>query len=237
MLKAILFDLDGTLLPMDADEFTAAYFNLLGDVLAPHGYDRKLFGKAMWKGLDAMLNNDGEAINADMFWRAFSSVFGDKVYADMPIFDWFYKNEFHSLKAQCGANPRANEIIKRLKRDGYKVVLATNPVFPFEAYRARTSWTGVDIADFDLVTTYENSHYCKPTAGYYAEIARTIGVNASECLMVGNDVGDDMPAADIGMNVFLMPEHIINKQERSIENYPRGGFDELLDHIVNFDKN
>ena len=29
MVKAVLFDLDGTLLPMDQDEFTKGYFKLL----------------------------------------------------------------------------------------------------------------------------------------------------------------------------------------------------------------
>ena len=37
--KTVLFDLDGTLLPMDQDAFTKGYFTLLVQKLAPHGYD------------------------------------------------------------------------------------------------------------------------------------------------------------------------------------------------------
>ena len=36
--QAILFDLDGTLLPMDLDQFTEGYFHLLAQTAAPYGY-------------------------------------------------------------------------------------------------------------------------------------------------------------------------------------------------------
>lgn len=232
-MKAILFDLDGTLLPMDQDKFTNAYLNLLSRVLEPHGYAPDLFYKAMWSGIKAMLTHDGTHTNDYAFWQAFSAVFGERVYSDFPLFDAFYMNEFDTLKTTCGVDMRSGGVIKQLKRDGFRLVLATNPVFPFEAYKKRTAWTGVDIGDFELVTTYENSHYCKPRVGYYAEIAKKIGVEPADCLMVGNDVGDDMPAADIGMKVFLMPEHLINKPETPIENFAHGGFDELLEYIYN----
>ena len=39
MIKTVLFDLDGTLLPMDQDNFVKAYFKNLAIKLAPHGYD------------------------------------------------------------------------------------------------------------------------------------------------------------------------------------------------------
>ena len=54
-----------------------------------------------------------------------------------------------------------------------------------------------------------------------------------ECLMVGNDVNEDMCASQIGMNVFLMTDCLINKYEKDIEAYPKGGFDDLIDYIEN----
>ena len=50
-LKAVLFDLDGTLLPMDLGKFLEAYFALLSKRLVPHGYDpiklvKRQFGHA-----------------------------------------------------------------------------------------------------------------------------------------------------------------------------------------------
>lgn len=226
--KAILFDLDGTLLPMDQEIFTKAYLKLLSGYLEPYGFEPKPFINAMWSGIGAMLKNAGAETNDKAFWRAFENTIGRSMPEYFPLFDMFYKNEFDSLKTTCGAKPESGALIKTLKGKGYRLVLATNPVFPFEAYKKRTAWTGVDINDFELVTTYENSHYCKPQSGYYAEILNKIGCAASECLMVGNDVSDDMPAADIGIDVFLLPEYIINNTEKSVEDFPHGNFDDLL---------
>lgn len=54
-LTTVLFDLDGTLLPMDNDEFTRGYFKLLAAKLAPHGYEPKQLVDAIWAGTAAMV--------------------------------------------------------------------------------------------------------------------------------------------------------------------------------------
>ena len=38
-LTTVLFDLDGTLLPMDQDEFIKDYFVRIAHTMAGHGYD------------------------------------------------------------------------------------------------------------------------------------------------------------------------------------------------------
>lgn len=230
-MKAILFDLDGTLLPMDQDVFTKEYFKALAKHLAPYGYDKDKVVKAMWDGINAMLNNDGSKTNEQSFWQAFSPAFGTDEFKDIALFDEFYATVFETLKVTCGYNGKAGRTIKQLKAQGYCVVVATNPVFPIAAYRARLKWAGVDIKDFEFITTYENSHFCKPQAGYYTEILKRLNLNADECLMVGNDVGDDMPALDVGMKVFLMTDYLINTKNQPIDIYPRGGFDELMEFI------
>ena len=59
-ITTILFDLDGTLLPMDQDEFVRAYFKLLAKKLAGHGYDPQALLGNIWKGVEAMVKNTGE---------------------------------------------------------------------------------------------------------------------------------------------------------------------------------
>lgn len=54
-IKAVLFDLDGTLLPMDQDEFVKAYFGLLAKRLAPLGYEVEKLYQVLWKGVAAMV--------------------------------------------------------------------------------------------------------------------------------------------------------------------------------------
>jgi FMN phosphatase YigB (HAD superfamily) len=97
--------------------------------------------------------------------------------------------------------------------------------------RARLSWAGVDENAFSLITAYENSRRSKPFAEYYLEILSKIGMAAEDCLMVGNDVSEDMPARMTGMNVFLLTNCLINKKCEDISAYSHGDFDDLLAYI------
>ena len=230
-ITTVLFDLDGTLLPMDQEEFTKGYLNLLVQKFAPLGYEPKTLVKNVWSGMPAMVTNDGKATNEERFWNVFESAYGKRVLSDKPIFDKFYKNEFESAKEFCGFNPSAARAVKALRKAGLKTVLATNPIFPPSAVEARIRWAGLEPSDFEFYTTYENSSFCKPSAGYYQEIIDRLGVTAKECLMVGNDVGDDMPARDIGLNVFLLTDCLINKNNADINEYPNGNFDRLTEYI------
>ena len=75
MLQAILFDLDGTLLPMDNDYFTKVYFRHLAAAAAQWGYtDAGLLVKAVWAGVESMVKNDGRCTNYDAFWQTFGAV-------------------------------------------------------------------------------------------------------------------------------------------------------------------
>ena len=47
-VKNILFDLDGTLLPMDQERFAHSYTKRLAAYMAPYGYDPELLIKALW---------------------------------------------------------------------------------------------------------------------------------------------------------------------------------------------
>ena len=71
-ITTVLFDMDGTLLPMDNDEFTKGYFKLLAAKLIPHGYNADELVAAVWKGMGAMVGNDGSRSNHDAFWEAFA---------------------------------------------------------------------------------------------------------------------------------------------------------------------
>ena len=231
-IKAVLFDLDGTLLPMDMDTFVGDYFKRLSTKLAPHGYEPKQFIETIWKGTYVMIKNTSDKCNEEVFWDYAVSVYGDKIKNDKPLFDEFYEQEFDKIKAVCGHNPKAKETVDALKKMGYKVALATNPIFPERATRWRMNWAGLEPSDFEFYTTYENINCCKPNPAYFIEVAKRIGVEPQECLMVGNDVSDDMPAAKVGMKVFLLTDCLINKNEEDITKYPNGSFDELMEYIM-----
>ena len=230
-IKAVLFDLDGPLLPMDQERFTEIYFTNLAIKAAPLGYEPKSLVKHIWAGTAAMVKNDGSRINEQAFWDTFCGIYGPDAINHKPIFDEFYSNEFCKAKEACGFAPEADKVIKLLKAKGKGVVLATNPLFPSVATRNRASWAGLSISDFLLYTTYENSCYCKPNPKYYIEICEKLKLDPKECLMVGNDVTEDMVAETLGMKVFLLTDCIINKKNKDISAYPHGGFKELKQFI------
>lgn len=230
-IKVVLFDLDGTLLPLDQDVFVKYYFGLLAKKLAPHGYDPDLLVKSIWIGTGEMVKNSGEKTNEEVFWDKFAEIHGEKARADESYFEQFYKEDFGKVQASCGYNPKAAKAVSEIKALGLRVSLATNPIFPAIATEQRIAWAGLEPSDFEFYTTYENSCHSKPNPAYYMDVVKTLGVSPEECLMVGNDVGEDMIAETLGMKVFLMPECIINKEGKDISRYPQGNFDDLIEYV------
>ena len=230
MIKAILFDLDGTLLKMDQEIFIKAYFGGLAKKLAPYGYEPQVLIGAVWQSLKAMQENDGRASNEEVFWKKFESMLGGEVKKHISVFEEFYKNEFQDVEKVCAKSEGAIKAINILKNK-FVLALATNPVFPKVATQSRIRWAGLNSDDFAVITTYETDSYCKPTKDYFLSVAKRIGVRPEECLMVGNDVDDDMPATEAGMKVFLVTDCLINKRGVELSNYPNGTFDDLVEYV------
>ena len=227
-IKAILFDLDGTLLPMDQAAFTKDYFGRLARYLVPHGVDPERLISAIWQGSDAMTNNTGSVTNEKCFWDVMEKAYGEGISNLEPVFRRFYAEEFDKVSASCGRDPEAATTVAELRRLGYRLVLATSPLFPRIATERRIAWAGLSPDDFELVTTYENSIHAKPNLEYYRDILSFLGLSADECLMVGNDVGEDMVAEEIGMSVYLTPRDLINRKGADISRYKKGTLAELI---------
>lgn len=213
---------------MDQEKFVNVYFKMLAAKLVPYGYEPQQLINAILAGIEAMIKNDGSQLNEDAFWKRFVDIYGDKVLADKPVFEDFYKNEFQDARSFCGFNPKAAENVRLLKDKGYRVVLATNPLFPSIATESRIRWAGLEPSEFDLYTTYENTSYCKPNLDYYRDILKRINCRPEECLMVGNDVGEDMVVEALGMQAFLLTDCLINTQKKDITAYLHGSFEQLL---------
>jgi FMN phosphatase YigB (HAD superfamily) len=85
--------------------------------------------------------------------------------------------------------------------------------------------------DFEYVTAYENSSYCKPSPGYFTELLDKLGIDPCECVMVGNDTKDDFAAHALGIPVFILTDGLINQGGVNLDAYPHGGFDDLISYI------
>ncbi len=227
MKKTVLFDLDGTLLPMDQDEFVKAYFGLLAKKLAPHGYDGEKLIKAIWAGTGAMVKNDGSRSNEAAFWDCFAAMMGEHTRRDEPLFEEYYRNEFQQVRSVCGFAPAAAETVRLCHTLGADTVLATNPIFPSIATESRMRWAGLTPEDFRYYTVYENSSFCKPNPDYYREILQKLDLRAEDCLMVGNDADEDGAVEALGIPLFLLTDCLINKSGKELGTIPHGGFAEL----------
>lgn len=228
--EAILFDLDGTLLPMDDSAFMKSYFYHLHKVVEPYGYSMDDFVKAMWSGVEAMARNKTDRLNSECFWEVFASVLGNDVLEHIPEIDAFYLGEFENVRKTTSCTPLAREAVRLAREKAGKVVLATNPYFPEVAVRKRIEWAGLKWEDFDLVTFYDNSTRCKPNPEYYVEIAKKIGVKPSDCLMVGNNAKEDIKASQaVGLDTFLITDCLIATIE--IPETKKGSFAELVEFL------
>ena len=229
--KAVFFDLDGTLLPLDQDHFVKVYFKALSAKMAQIGCDPKEFLGALMKGIDAMRVNDGSCTNEERFREEYYGFYKGKEELHERTLENFYENEFQEIRSVTGCDPAAAEIVASLKAKGIPMVIATNPVFPPYATQSRVRWAGLDTEDFEIITTYDNVSFCKPNTDYYMNLCERIGVAPEDCVMVGNDVDDDMVAETIGMKVFLLTDNLVNRENKDITVYNRGSFAELKEFL------
>jgi len=230
-MNTVLFDLDGTLLQMDQRAFVEAYFGEIVKKFGPKGYDGKKLISVIWEGTRAMIKNDGSMMNDECFWRIFDHHYGEGASEDAIEFDRFYANEFNNVAHLSDPAPLAVACVRALKEKGYTVILATSPVFPEVATRSRLRWIGLEYEDFDWVTTYANSSYCKPNLKYFEETIGRLGKQADECLMIGNDVAEDMCAEQLGMEVFLLHPYIINAENADVSKFRQGDLEALYQFI------
>lgn len=231
--KAILFDMDGTLLPMDHKTFMHGYFKMILGVLAPIGDDPKMVLEGFLKGIDAMSDTDGSITNKESFWGVFEKYVRGDIEEYIRISDAFYYEKFAEAKKFTMENPLAVKAVELARSNGRKVVLATNPMFPRHAQIARVGWVGLGEKDFDLITDYESDNHTKPQKEYYLSICERMGVRPEECLMVGNDERDDMMGASFaGMDGFLITDCLIPCEDYHWAG-ERGTFQQLINKLEN----
>ncbi len=235
-ITTVLFDLDGTLIGMDQDRFIEEYFKSIITKLSSLGYNGDLMKNALYRAVGAALRNDGAVTNEARFWQVYEDISGVSGSELAPVLEDYYKNDFPSvIDSTCYGQERAREVLDRAKKTGRKAILATNPLFPIEATVCRMKKSSLSPDDFEYVTAYENSSFCKPNSAYFTELLEKCGVLPEECVMIGNDTRDDFCAHEVGIPVFVLTDCLINTSGAELADYPHGSFDELLEYIDSLD--
>lgn len=230
-MKHVLFDLDGTLLPMDQDVFVGYYFPLLAKRLKPYGFDQDTVIQAVWTGVKAMVINDGSISNEEAFWNCFEQLVKIERQELEPLILDFYANEFNEAIRSTDPSPLSAKIVQAFKERGDKVYLATNPIFPRCATMNRIRWAGLNAEDFELITTYENCRYSKPNVLYYQDILEEFHLEPEDCLMIGNDAEEDLAIRKLGVKTYLVTDCLENKKGLPLESEYKGSLEELYEYV------
>lgn len=209
MLAGVLFDLDGTLLDIDLDPFLRDYLAALGPFVADsigNGITPSQAAEAVMSGTRVMSEPHPGRTNRE----AFNTEFEHRTGADLSAghletaLERFYSDVFPGLGSELRAFEGAVAAVQSALDLGLRVAIATNPIFPLSAVKARMRWAGLDELEVHAITSYETMSATKPHALYYTETAALLGVAADQCLMVGDDRNLDMSAADIGMKTYYV---------------------------------
>ncbi|MFX0147253.1 MAG: HAD family hydrolase [Candidatus Hodarchaeota archaeon] len=200
--KAILFDLDGTLIDVDLKKFIPSYLKLLAGSISHLVPPDKVIPKIL-KVSEEINRNNGRKTNEQIFIENFFPLEGFNKEDIQPLFNNFYETKFSQLRQYTRKKPEARQVMNEIFAKGYDVVIATTPVLPLSAIQQRLDWAGVGDFNYNLITTIENSKANKPSLLYYKHITNYLGHSAKACLMVG-DEDKDMAAKNIGCKTFLI---------------------------------
>lgn len=230
-MNTILFDLDGTLLPMDMHLFEKMYFEELAkdftDIISP-----SQLAKNIWSSTKLMVENTEYITNEKIFMADFTT----RMNIDLPVlqkrFKDFYNTRFLKIRELALDIKCIKESVKTLKSKGYTIALATNPLFPENAIYHRIQWAGFKPEDFSYISTFEKNHYCKPQLKYYEEILKDIERKPEDCLMVGNDVQEDLIAKKLGIKTYLITNNLLHRTEEEIVTDYSGEYQDFYNFAI-----
>jgi FMN phosphatase YigB (HAD superfamily) len=198
---------------MNTRQFEHGYFNTLSDFVADL-LPKETFVKYLMKSTNDMVQNPGLRTNREVFLESFGAFVGmDAVDLYEQRFYDYYAGPFNQLREVVSPVETIIADVASLKEKGYTLVIATNPLFPMSAVESRIRWAGLDPQDFVYISSFEENKFCKPQLGFYEEILKKLDLEASHCLMVGNDVEEDLVTQKLGFETYLISNHKIQRSD------------------------
>ena len=208
MTLTLLLDLDDTLLETNMGVFIPAYFQALSKHLEGQIRPEKML-PALMRGTELMLGSQDPT-------RTLQEVFESYFYPELGIpkeqlnqlIEQFYDEIFPSIGAVTRQRKGATEMVDWAFANGYRVVIATDPLFPRKAVYHRIRWAGLDPERFEMISSFETFHFTKSHPAYFAEVLGRLGWPGESVLMVGNDIERDLkPAGSLGLKTFYVNEN------------------------------
>ncbi|MHA2245937.1 MAG: HAD family hydrolase [Candidatus Hodarchaeales archaeon] len=205
-ITTLLFDIDNTLLLLDEQEFLQVYGKLIHGFFKEEQPDIQKFMRILLESTAKMYEKDLPKLNTfSKFAQDFSSKIGLSQEEIIKRFLLFYKTDFHQVSCVVSPVPIAKTLLS-LASKYFTVVAATTPLFPTIANKKRLEWVGLGTNNIPWkeITSAENYHFTKPHLEYYQELLCRINRKSSECLIIGNDIVNDMVAGQLGIRTYLV---------------------------------
>ncbi|WP_321530181.1 HAD family hydrolase [uncultured Desulfuromonas sp.] len=218
-ITTVLFDLDGTLINVDMHKFVPAYLEHLASCIDPQMPPRPFIDQMIRRTIELLGSDDGRQTNEQYYWQVIEQDLGIPAQQFCDGLNHFFRYNMELLSPLVQPLPLATKLIQRCHEKGLELVLATNPVFPRPLVEARLNWGGMKAEDFSLITSFENSRYCKPNPHYFEDILDQLTCRAEQCLMVGNDTEHDLSASHLGMTTFLVDTWLIDRSAQFVADF------------------
>ena len=193
-----LIDLDGTILKANPFFVFANIFYILKNFFPVLGF--KTF-RIVTAAMKALLENNGPSTNFDLLTRTLT----EQSRKDLSRALWnFYRRDFPKLGSMCSPITEAATKLRELKAKGHALYLTTNPIWPEECVHLRLKWAGLEPGFFNGITHSQNWHSCKPNVRYYREILERWQLDPKNCVLIGDNVRKEGPAAELGIKVLIL---------------------------------
>ena len=124
-----------------------------------------------------------------------------------PELEMFYRDVFPELRDIIDVRPDAVALIDEAVSRGYRIVIATNPLFPETAIYQRLVWGNLspDEYSFELIANWGTFHFAKPNPAYFAEVLAKLGWPSGPVIMVGDHPENDIKGASLfGLSTFWL---------------------------------
>jgi FMN phosphatase YigB (HAD superfamily) len=205
MTLTLLLDLDDTLIETNLETFVPAYFQAFGQHMAGHIAPEVML-RALISGTNLMNESqDPTQTLEEIFDSRFYPKLGIAKQDLIEVIEDFYDNIFPALASHTKQRAEAVALIEWALSSGFRIAIATDPLFPRKATYHRVRWAGIDPDHVELISTIEHFHFTKTHPAYYAEVLGRLGWPDGPILMVGNDVDRDLtPAHRLGLTTYFI---------------------------------
>jgi len=227
MKNTILFDLDGTLLPMDFHAFMKTYFASMGNAFKDMMDPQKMIDYINQATVVTVTTNDGRT-NEDIFMEHFNLLIEEDIDVYLPRWEAFYDEDFFNCKKHTWQNEDIQNAVHLLKEKGYTLAIATNPLLPIKSNLHRIRWAGLDPEDFVYISNFEHNKHCKPSLAFFEEVLSDIKANPKDCYMVGNDTTEDLIAGSLGIETYLITDCLLNRHNAEYHTDHEGSYKDFL---------